>query len=91
MDLMELMPRLVKDQANKGVYVMKHLIQNAATVDATVLALWKAFKYSSIKASVFSNAQEAEGFEKLKLLKASLIRWLSHGAASYCIQPLNIC
>ena len=61
---------------------MKHLIQNAATVDATVLALWKAFKYSSIKASVFSNAQEAEGFEKLKLLKASLIRWLSHGAAT---------
>ena len=25
-------------------------------VDATVLALWKAFKYSSIKASVFNNA-----------------------------------
>ena len=29
-------------------------------VDATVLALWKAFKYSSIKASVFNNAQEAD-------------------------------
>ena len=50
--------------------------------DATVLVLWKAFKYSSIKASVFNNAQEAEGFEKLKLLKASLTRWLSHGAAT---------
>ena len=32
-------------------------------VDATVLALWKAFKYSSIKASVFKYAQETEGLE----------------------------
>ena len=55
-------------------------------VDATVLALWKAFKYSSInKASLFNNAQEAEGSEKLKLLKTSLTRWVSHGAATICI------
>ena len=32
--------------------------------DTTVLALWKAFKYSSIKATVFNDAQEAEGLEK---------------------------
>ena len=54
-------------------------------VDATVLALWKAFKYSSIKASVFNNAKEAEGLEKLKLLKALLTRSLSHGAATVYI------
>ena len=43
-------------------------------VDATVLALWKAFKYFSIKASVFNNVQEVEGLKKLKLLKASLTK-----------------
>ena len=56
-------------------------------VDATVLALWKASKYPSIKASIFNSAQEAEGLEKLKLLKASLTRWLFHGAAT--IQIIN--
>ena len=51
-------------------------------VDATVLALWKVFKYSSIKASVFNAPQEAEGLEKLKLRTASLTRWLPHGAVT---------
>ena len=32
----------------------------------------QVFKYSSIKASVFNNAQETEGLEKVKLIKASL-------------------
>ena len=50
--------------------------------DTTILALWKAFKYSSVKAAVFNDAQEAESSEKLKLLKASLTRWLPHGAAT---------
>ena len=51
-------------------------------VDATVLGLWKGFKYSSIKASVFNNAPETEGLEKVKLIKASLTTWLCHGAAT---------
>ena len=56
-------------------------------VDATVLALWKAFKYSSIKASVFKYAQEAEGLEKLKLLKVQLTRWLSHECVLMVLPP----
>ena len=64
------------------VHLMPQFKQLIKEVDATVLGLWKGFKYSSIKASVFNNAQETEGLEKVKLIKASLTTWLCHGAAT---------
>jgi hypothetical protein len=39
-------------------------------------------KYSSIKASIFGNAQKAEGLSIKKLRRAVVTRWLSHGEAS---------
>ena len=77
--------KYVNSRNHRLASVFLHLMRQfkqLREVDATVLALWRAFKYSSIKASVFNNAQEVEGLKKLKLLKASLTRWLSHGAAT---------
>jgi len=51
-------------------------------VDACLLAVWKAMKYSSVKAAVFGARQAAEGLAIVKLLKAAVTRWLSHGDAS---------
>ena len=51
-------------------------------VDASILAVWKAMKYSSVKSAVFNKHQTAEGLHKMKLLKCATTRWLSHGEAS---------
>lgn len=48
-------------------------------VDEVMLTLWKFFKNSSVRTAVYENAQEAEGLKKLKILKASVTRWLTHG------------
>ena len=74
--------KYVNCRNNRLALVFVPQFKQLREVDATVLALWKASKYPSIKASIFNSAQEAEGLEKLKLLKASLARWLSHGAAT---------
>ena len=51
-------------------------------VYASIMAVWKLMKYSSVKAADFGAAQSAEGQRNLKLLKAASTRWLSHGEAS---------
>ena len=68
-------PKRAFEIHTKPALVFVHLMpqfKQLKEVDAAVLGLWKAFKYSSIKASVFNNAQETEGLGKVKLLKASL-------------------
>ena len=65
--------------------VFVHLLPKYKTlmdVDAIIISVWKLMKYSIVKASVFRAAQTAVGEKKLKLLKAALTRWLSHGEAS---------
>ena len=51
-------------------------------MDQLLLNLWKMFKYSSVKFSVFEKAQESEGLTPLKILKCATRRWLSHGVAT---------
>ena len=51
-------------------------------VNASIMAVWKLMKYSSVKATVFGTAQAADGQKNLKLFKATLSWWLSHGEAS---------
>lgn len=48
-------------------------------VDELMLTLWKFFKNSSVRAAVVQNAQEVEGLRSLKILRASVVRWLTHG------------
>ena len=55
--------------------------KNLSEVDANLLAIWKAMKYSSVKSAIFAAAQSAEGLKNMKLLKAATTRWLSHGEA----------
>ena len=56
----------------KGLQDVNQLLQN----------LWKMFKSSSVKFSVFEKAQESEGLTLLKILKCATTRWVSHGAAT---------
>ena len=41
-------------------------------VNASIMAVWKLMKYSSVKATVFGTAQAADGQKNLKLFKATL-------------------
>lgn len=51
-------------------------------MDALLLSVWKLMKYSTVKAAVFREAQTVENQKKMKLLKVSTTRWLSHGDSS---------
>ena len=69
---------------HKLALVFVHLLKDArfkclGDVDALLLSVWKLMKYSNVKAAVFGEAQTAESQKKLKLLKVSTTRWLSHG------------
>lgn len=64
--------------------VFVHLIKEFKVledIDALLLNLWKLFKYSSVKASVFEQSQLSEGLNPLKILKAATTRWLTLGEA----------
>ena len=59
-----------------------HLMRQFDDVDAIdklLLALWKTFKYSTVKNAIFENAQVAEEQPILRILKVCVTRWLTHG------------
>lgn len=65
--------------------VLVHLLpkyQEFSEIDGTILALWKLMKYSSVKAAIFQEVQQANGKKVQKLLKAATTQWLSHNEAS---------
>ena len=41
--------------------------------------LWKTFKFSSIKQAIFENAQAEHDLKPMKIIKAAMTRWLTHG------------
>ena len=70
---------------HKLALVFVHLLDKYETlkaVDTTLVSVWKAMKYSSVKSAVYGEAQMLHGLSKLKLLKAAPTRWLSHGEAT---------
>ena len=50
--------------------------------DALLLGLWKMFRYSPKKGTVLENVQMIYGKKQLKIIKAAVTRWLTHGRAS---------
>ena len=59
-----------------------HLIpkyQKLTELDGLLISLWKTFKYSSIKQSIFEEAQMRQDLKPLKITKACVTRWLTHG------------
>lgn len=50
--------------------------------DSLLLNLFLVFKNSTVRMSTFSDMQELYGMQSLKLIKAAVTRWLSHGKAS---------
>ena len=50
--------------------------------DSLLLNLFLLLKNSSVKQSIFNEVQNAYGLQSLKLIKAAVTRWLSHGKAA---------
>ena len=72
-------------QNHKVALMFLHLLDQyeaLKAVDTSVIVVWKLMKYSSLKSVVYVEAQVMEGLKKLKFLKASPTRWLSHGEAT---------
>ena len=68
--------------------IFVHLIpkfQSLKVADANILTVWKTINYSSVKASILVEAQDLQGVEYMKLLKAATTQWLSHGEACFWI------
>ena len=53
-----------------------------ATYDNFLLGVWKTFRYSPIKCTIFESIQEIYGKKPLKILKAGTTRWLTQSQAS---------
>ena len=51
-----------------------------------LISLWKTFKYSSIKQSIFQEAQMQQDLKLLRITKACVMRWLTHDKS--CIQVI---
>ena len=61
------------------------------TVDSLLLGLWKTFHFSSKNHYTLKEIQLAYGMKALKVIKASVTRWLSHGAAcKRCCKRYNV-
>ena len=67
------LPHLMKDP-----YLGELLVD----YDTLLLCLWKMFHYSPKKNSILENIQTIYGKKQLKILKAAVTRWLTHGKAS---------
>ena len=66
-----------------------HLIpkyQKLSELDGLLISLWKTFKYSSIKQSILEEVQMQQDLKPLKITKACVTRWLTHGES--CIQVI---
>ena len=50
--------------------------------DSLLLNLYQLLMNSSVKQSIFEEVQAAYGLQSLKLVKAAVTRWLSHGKAA---------
>ena len=55
------------------------LYQKLIELDGLLISLWKTFKYSTIKQAIFEEAQTLQDMKPLKILKACVTRWLTHG------------
>ena len=86
--------RRMRDHAPHVVYIncrchrlalcFKHLMDDfpwLKTVDSLLLGLWKTFHFSSKNRYMLKEIQLAYGMKAFNVIKASVTRWLSHGAA----------
>ena len=48
-------------------------------LDGLLISLWKTFKFSSIKQAIFDNAQIEHDLKPMKIIKAAMTLWLTHG------------
>ena len=86
--------RRVRNYAPHAIYIncrchrlalcFKHLMDTfpwLLSVDSLLLGLWKTFHFSSKNRFILREIQQAYGMKSLKIVKAAVTRWLSHGVA----------
>ena len=66
--------------------------QDFEKCDSLLLNLFLLLKNSNVKSNIFEEVQNVYGLKTLKLIKAVITRWLSHGRAAErvleCYEPL---
>ena len=61
------------------------------SLDSLLLQLWKTFKFSTTNKAVLDEIQKAEGkTNTLKMLKACLTRWLTHGKTTKKVSEIFV-
>ena len=48
-----------------------------------LLSIWEIFKYSSLKQTIFKNAQTIEGLKQVKMMKACTTFWRYFGTGYF--------
>ena len=67
------------------VHIIKEC-RDLQAVDTLILSIWKIFEYSSVKQTIFENAQTTEGLKPEKILKACTTRWRNFGMYYFSFQ-----
>ena len=86
--------RLIRRMSPHSLYIncrnhrlalcLVHLLPKYGTLtklDGLLISIWKIFHFSTIKQSVFENAQVEYDLKPTKIIKAAVTRWLTHGEA----------
>ena len=80
--------RLVRYDSPHSLYLnccnhcLVHLLKyypKLSELDGLLISLWKTFKFSSIKQAIFENAQVEHDLKPVKIIKANVTLWLTHG------------
>lgn len=95
------LPRQIRFYSLSNMYIncrnhrlalcLPHLIKDAnfaellIDYDSLLLDIWKMFHFSPKKGAVLQNVQSIYGKRPLKILKAAVTRWLTHGRVSQII------
>ena len=78
----------IKCRNHRLALCLPHLTKNIEyaellfVYDAVLLGVWKMFHYSPKKGAILESVQNIYGKKPLKMLKAAVTRWLTHGRAS---------
>ena len=86
--------KYINCRSHRFALVFKHLMtryQVVNSLDSLLLQLWKTFKFSTNNKAVLDEIQKGEGkTNTLKMLKACVIRWLTHGKTTKRVSEMFV-
>ena len=86
--------KYINCRSHRFALVFKDLMtryQVVNSLDSLLLQLWKTFKFSTNNKAVLDEIQKGEGkTNTLKMLKACVIRWLTHGKTTKRVSEIFV-